>query len=80
MLHEQLWHAIDKLAESKNMTCSALARFSGLDPTVFNKCKRFSPCGQPRWISTETIAKILVATNTSVQQFAKLFPKKLNDS
>ncbi|MFQ6739438.1 MAG: helix-turn-helix domain-containing protein [Alphaproteobacteria bacterium] len=77
MLHAALWNAIDKLAEQNHMTCSALARLSGLDSTVFNKCKRTSPHGQPRWISTETIAKILVTTNTSVQQFAKLFPKKI---
>lgn len=77
MLHTALWHAIDNLAKQNNMTCSALARLSGLDSTVFNKCKRFSPRGQPRWISTETIAKVLTATNTSVQQFAKLFPKKI---
>lgn len=76
MLHEKVWHAIDKLAESKNITCSGLARLSGLDATVFNKSKRFSPLGQPRWLSTETIAKVLVATHTTIKQFVELFYKK----
>lgn len=76
MLHEQLWHAIDKLAESQHTTCSGLARLSGLDATIFNKSKRTSPVGQPRWVSTETIAKVLVATHTTIRQFVEFFYTK----
>lgn len=72
--HDDLWNAIENLARKNNMTCSALARISGLDPTTFNKSKRASKYGQPRWLSMETIAKVLTATNTSADQFADMFP------
>lgn len=72
--HEDLWNAIELLASKNNMTCSGLARASGLDPTTFNKSKRASKYGQPRWLSMETISKVLDATNTTADQFADMFP------
>ena len=72
--HEDLWNAIEILARKNNMTCSGLARASGLDPTTFNKSKRASKYGQPRWLSMETISKVLSATNTTADQFADMFP------
>jgi phage repressor protein C with HTH and peptisase S24 domain len=72
--HEDLWNAIEILARKNNMTCSGLARASGLDPTTFNKSKRASKYGQPRWLSMETISKVLTATNTTADQFANMFP------
>ncbi len=72
MTHEELWQAIEILAKKQNMTCSGLARTAGLDPTTFNKSKRESKYGQPRWPSMETVAKVLDATNTSPNQFAHL--------
>lgn len=72
--HEDLWNAIEILARQNNMTCSGLARASGLDPTTFNKSKRASKYGQPRWLSMETIAKVLTATHTTADQFADMFP------
>ncbi len=67
--HEQIWSAIDKLAERYALTPSGLARRAGLDPTSFNKSKRLSQDGRLRWPSTESIAKVLGATGASMEQF-----------
>jgi phage repressor protein C with HTH and peptisase S24 domain len=67
-----LWNAIEKLAKSQGLTCSGLAKRSGLDATTFNKSKQFSPDGTPRWPSCGTIAKIIRATNITIFDFAAL--------
>ncbi|RUM07073.1 S24 family peptidase [Rhizobium chutanense] len=67
--HEQIWSAIDRLAERHALTPSGLARRAGLDPTSFNKSKRLSADGRLRWPSTESIAKVLDATGASMEQF-----------
>ncbi|OWV77536.1 DNA-binding protein [Rhizobium sp. N122] len=67
--HDQIWGAIDRLAERHELTPSGLARRAGLDPTSFNKSKRLSADGRLRWPSTESIAKVLDATGASVEQF-----------
>lgn len=64
--HQDVWGAIDALASRKGLSPSALARRAGLDPTTFNKSKRYAPDGRPRWPSMESIAKILRATETSI--------------
>jgi phage repressor protein C with HTH and peptisase S24 domain len=71
MNHYQIWHAIELFAKEHGMSCSGLARRSGLDPTTFNKSKRFSKYEQPRWPSTNSIAKILSATGANPQDFFK---------
>ncbi|WP_166635015.1 helix-turn-helix transcriptional regulator, partial [Lactobacillus crispatus] len=48
---------------------SGLARRSGLDPTTFNKSKRVTSDGRPRWPSTESVAKALAATGSSLGSF-----------
>ena len=70
--HEQIWEAIDRLAERHDLTSSGLARRAGLDPTSFNKSKRLSHDGRMRWPSTESIAKVLDATNSTMEQFLEL--------
>lgn len=72
LTHSQIWTAIDRLAERSGMTASGLAKKSGLDPTTFNKSKRITPEGRPRWPSTESVAKALAASNTKVDTFVKL--------
>src|SRR5688572_11000603 len=72
LTHSQVWTAIDRLAERAGMSPSGLAKRSGLDPTTFNKSKRITPDGRPRWPSTESIAKILGATNTTIDGFVGL--------
>lgn len=72
MRHTDIWKAIDGLAQRNGLTPSALARRAGLDPTSFNKSKRESPDGAPRWPSTETLARVLEAANASFEDFAAL--------
>ncbi len=67
--HANVWRAIDRLAEKHDMSASGLARHSGLDPTTFNKSKRITKEGKRRWPSTETVAKILLATGDSLAEF-----------
>ena len=47
MTHQDIWQAIDTFAFQQNMSCSGLAKFSGLNPTTFNKSKRWSKYGHP---------------------------------
>lgn len=70
--HESVWAAIDALAQRYSMSASGLARRAGLDSTAFNKSKRLSSDGRPRWPSTESIAKIIEATNASFEEFVGL--------
>ncbi len=67
--HDQIWGAIDALAQRYGFTASGLARKAGLDATTFNRSKRVAPDGRERWPSTESIAKILAATGASLDEF-----------
>lgn len=67
--HQKIWVAIDRLAESYGLSPSGLARRAGLDPTTFNKSKRFARDGRARWPSTESISKILKVTGSSYEEF-----------
>lgn len=70
--HEEIWRAIERLAERNGLSTSGLAKKAGLDATTFNKSKRISPEGKPRWPSTESLSRILGATDTSMDQFLGL--------
>jgi len=72
LTHSQIWTALDRLAAHAKLTPSGLAKKAGLDPTTFNKSKRITPEGRPRWPSTESVAKSLAATGTSVETFMTL--------
>jgi phage repressor protein C with HTH and peptisase S24 domain len=72
LTHTQVWNAIDNLAKRSGLTPSGLAKKAGLDPTTFNKSKRITPEGRPRWPSTESVAKALAATGTRVETFMSL--------
>ncbi|MBD5391602.1 helix-turn-helix transcriptional regulator [bacterium] len=76
MEHLDLWQAIDNFAASLNLSCSGLARKSGLDATTFNKSKRWTCYGKPRWPSTQSVAKILIATNTTLEEFLQYMPSR----
>ncbi len=67
--HSAIWDAIDALARRHGLTTSGLAKIAGLDPTAFNPSKRVSKDGRGRWPSTESIAKILEATNEGFSSF-----------
>lgn len=72
LTHAQIWTAIDRLAARAQLSASGLAKKAGLDPTTFNKSKRITPDGRARWPSTESVAKSLAATGTSVETFIAL--------
>lgn len=72
LTHAWIWQAIDTLASRKGLSPSGLAKLADLDPTTFNPSKRCTPEGRPRWPSTESIAKILAATKTSLDEFADI--------
>lgn len=72
MQHNDVWRALDALAAENGLSASGLARRSGLDPTAFNPSKRTGPDGRPRWPSTESVAKVLAATNSTMDAFAAL--------
>lgn len=67
--HQDIWRAIDRLAERHGLTPSGLARKAGLDPTTFNKSKRITRDERARWPSTESIEKILDATGATWGEF-----------
>src|ERR1044071_5248282 len=69
LTHTRIWNAIDSLAETHGMSASGLAKKAGLDPTSFNRSKRITADGRPRWTSAESVAKILHATGASVESF-----------
>ena len=70
--HDQVWSAVDALAERHGMSASGLARKAGLDATTFNRSKRRGGDGRLRWPSTESIAKILDATGAGLDEFVAL--------
>src|SRR6195256_3812030 len=72
LTHGQIWTALDRLAERAGLSASGLAKRSGLDPTTFNKSKRITADGRERWPSTESVAKALAATNSSIDTFVQL--------
>ena len=61
--------AIDALAQDYDLSVSRLARTAGLDATTFNKSKRIGADGRQRWPSTESLSKIMEATNTNIDGF-----------
>jgi len=69
--HAQIWSGLDRLAKAKGYSPSGLAKLSGLDPTSFNKSKRISPDGKPRWPSTESLSKVLSVTDMSLSDFVQ---------
>ena len=76
--HDALWAAIAVIARNNSKSASGLARACHLDATTFNPSKKYTVYGQARWISTETLAKVLISTNTSPMQFAEIFQKFLD--
>lgn len=72
MTHEDIWRALDALAAENGLSASGLARKAGLDATAFNPSKRIGADGRARWPSTESVAKVLLATGAGFSDFAAL--------
>lgn len=84
--HAAVWGAIDALAGERVVSVSRLAIQAGIDPTTFNKSKRFmvrrgrAGADAPpalRWPSTETIARLLRATGRGWDDWARLVEARL---
>jgi phage repressor protein C with HTH and peptisase S24 domain len=71
LTHDQIWTALDRLAQRAGLSPSGLAKKSGLDPTTFNKSKRVTGDGRERWPSTESVSKALTATNVGIDTFVQ---------
>lgn len=69
--HQRVWAALDRLAEQHGLSPSALAKKAGLDATAFNPSKR-QRGAKSHWPSTESLARVLAATGTSITDFAAL--------
>jgi CheY-like chemotaxis protein len=74
--HQQVWDAIEALARARGWSLSRLAVRGGLDPTALNRSKRAGFDGKPRWPSTETLAKLLSATDTTLGEFCRLVERE----
>jgi phage repressor protein C with HTH and peptisase S24 domain len=72
LTHFQIWRGIDSLASRHGLSPSGLAKLAGLDPTTFNKSKRSTSDGRLRWPSTESLAKVLIATGATLDEFVAL--------
>ncbi|WP_144299992.1 S24 family peptidase [Elioraea rosea] len=72
MRHDDIWRALDALAAEHGLTASGLARKAGLDPTTFNKSKRLTGEGKPRWPSTESVSKVLDAVGAPLERLTEL--------
>lgn len=72
LTHEQIWRGVDRLALRNGMSPSGLAKRAGLDPTTFNKSKRITQDGKQRWPGTESLSKILEATQANLADFVSL--------
>jgi phage repressor protein C with HTH and peptisase S24 domain len=76
LTHADIWNAVDRLAARAGLSASGLAKKAGLDPTTFNKSKRVTPQGRPRWPSTESVAKSLQATGVTVDTFVSFITER----
>jgi len=79
MRHRDVWRALDKLAAQNDLTPSGLAKLAGLDPTAFNKSKRKSRDGRPRWPSTESVSLVLAAVGAGFDDFAQIIEGRRGD-
>lgn len=73
-----MWNSIDYLAHVLKTSCAALAQNGGLNPTTFNKSKRISKYGQMRWLSMETILKVLKSSHITFLEYAVIFQMMLD--
>ena len=72
LTHGKIWTAIDALARRYGLSPSGLAKRAGLDATAFNPSKRVTTEGRPRWLTTESLAKVLSATGATLDEFVDL--------
>ena len=71
MTHQDLWGAIDTMAAANKMSCSAMAIRGGLCSTTFNKSKRVTRDGKERWMSMQSVVKVLESMGQNMSYFAE---------
>src|SRR5258708_8271354 len=72
LTHGQIWTALDRLAERSGLSPWGVAKRAGPAPTPLHRSKRVTADGRERWPSTESVAKALAATNSSIDTFVQL--------
>ena len=72
MKHDDIWRGIDGLAARHGLSASGLAKAAGLDPTAFNRSKRATRDGRPRWPSTESLSRAVSAVGEDFESFVEL--------
>lgn len=75
--NRDIWDALDHIAQAHSTSPSGLAKQAGLDPTTFNRSKRKTNTGKDRWLSTESLSKVLAVIGMSFEEFAILAENKL---
>jgi len=75
LTHAQIWAAIDALAARHQLTPSGLAKRAGPAPTTRNNPKLTAAMEHKGRPTTESLAKILDATGTSLDEFTALFTR-----
>ena len=79
-MYFNIWRGIDNLALQKGISLSKLAQKAGLNASIFNKSKRVGADGRPRWLSTETLDKVLAVTHTNFLDFMVLCGEEVHNS
>ncbi|MBR5354942.1 MAG: hypothetical protein IK122_02355 [Alphaproteobacteria bacterium] len=79
MTHAELWMGICNLAENFHISCSRLAKISGLNPTTFNPSKYILHNGRLRWLSMYSLSRVLDATGISLAEFATFLPSDTHE-
>ncbi|MBP5161033.1 MAG: helix-turn-helix transcriptional regulator [Alphaproteobacteria bacterium] len=79
-MYFNIWRGIDNLALQKGVSLSKLAQKAGLNASIFNKSKRVGADGRPRWLSTETLDKVLSVTHTTFLDFMVLCGEEVHNS
>lgn len=69
---DDLWNAIDRVAELKGISVSRMAIRSGLDASALNKSKRHRGGAGAHWPSMETVSLILNAMKMDIEDFAEI--------
>lgn len=72
--HQIVWSVIDRIAEDRGISVSALARQAGLDATSFNISKRGG--SRQRFPYLTTIIAVLKVCGMTWQDFAKLWDEE----
>ncbi|MDW3204481.1 MAG: S24 family peptidase [Alphaproteobacteria bacterium] len=69
MKPDDIWRGIDRLAADQGITPARLAKYAGLDQSVFSAGRRRNAKGDLRWPGLESLARVFRVTNISLSDF-----------